>query len=93
MPNHIHLILSEPKQGTIATVLQILKQRYTVAMKRSDPTLYQQIEHETAHPPPMPVWETRYYDFSILDPDTYDDKVHYIHQNPARSVLAQTAAA
>ncbi len=92
MPNHIHLILTEPKQGTIATVLQVLKQRYAVAMKKMDPDLYRRIEHETAHPPPMPVWETRYYDFNLIDPETYDEKVHYIHQNPVRAGLSATAA-
>jgi len=28
MPNHIHLLISEPQQGTQSTVMQVLKQRY-----------------------------------------------------------------
>ena len=27
MPNHVHLLISEPKKGTPSTVLQMLKQR------------------------------------------------------------------
>ena len=27
MPNHVHLLMSEPKKGTPSTVLQMLKQR------------------------------------------------------------------
>jgi putative transposase len=34
MPNHVHLLISEPKQGTIATVIQCLK----VAMARYQKT-------------------------------------------------------
>lgn len=92
MPNHIHLILTEPKVKSVATIMQVLKQRYAVAMKKADPALYRQIEQETAHPPPMPIWETRYYDFNLTDPETYDEKVHYIHQNPVRAGLSKSAA-
>jgi putative transposase len=29
MPDHIHLLISEPEWGTQSTVMQVLKQRYT----------------------------------------------------------------
>ena len=32
MPEHIHLLISEPKVGTPATVMQVLKQRVSRAM-------------------------------------------------------------
>src|ERR1700677_1312466 len=28
MPNHIHLLISEPERGTQSTVMRVLKQRY-----------------------------------------------------------------
>ena len=41
MPEHIHLLLSEPEVGTPATVMQVLKQRTAHALlprrKRRDP--------------------------------------------------------
>src|SRR5213082_1623548 len=33
MPNHVHLLISEPKKGTPSTVLQMLKQRVSRKMR------------------------------------------------------------
>src|SRR5229473_5679239 len=39
MPNHVHLLMSEPKKGTPSTVLQMLKQRVSRKMrKKKSPT-------------------------------------------------------
>jgi len=35
MPNHVHLLMSEPCKGTISTVLQMLKQRVARKMRRA----------------------------------------------------------
>ena len=89
MPEHIHLVLSEPRVGLIATVLQVLKQRYSTAMKKVDPAFFRRLEQKTAHPPPCPVWETRYYDFNLTQAATEEEKVHYIHVNPIRRGLVK----
>jgi putative transposase len=34
MPEHIHLLISEPKTGTPSTVLQVLKQRVSQRLRR-----------------------------------------------------------
>src|SRR6266446_10314414 len=34
MPNHVHLLMSEPKKGTPSTVMQMLKQRVSRMMRR-----------------------------------------------------------
>ncbi len=34
MPNHVHLLMSEPKKGTPSTVMQMLKQRASRKMRR-----------------------------------------------------------
>src|SRR6266849_9740492 len=34
MPNHVHLLISEPKKGTPSTVLQMLKQRVSRKMRQ-----------------------------------------------------------
>jgi putative transposase len=33
MPNHVHLLMSEPKKGTPSTVMQMLKQRVSRKMR------------------------------------------------------------
>ncbi len=34
MPEHVHLLMSEPKKGTPSTVLQMLKQRVSRKMRK-----------------------------------------------------------
>jgi len=34
MPNHVHVLMSEPKKGTPSTVLQMLKQRVSRRMRK-----------------------------------------------------------
>ena len=40
MPEHIHLLISEPERGTPSTVMQVLKQRFArrVLRRRRNPT-------------------------------------------------------
>ena len=35
MPNHVHLLMSEPKKGSPSTVLQMLKQRVSRNMRKT----------------------------------------------------------
>ena len=39
MPDHIHLLMSEPEVGTPSTVMQVLKQRVSRRLRRKGPTL------------------------------------------------------
>jgi REP-associated tyrosine transposase len=78
MPEHVHLLVSEPQEGTLSGALQILKQ--TVSRKLPHPT------------PDKPFWEARYYDFNVLTDRKWTEKLRYIHRNPvARGLVAEPA--
>jgi len=66
MPEHIHLLLSEPEVGTPSTVMQVLKQRTARAllpkMKPRDP---RQIKLFGEMPARAPLWQTRFHDFNV----------------------------
>ncbi|MFZ0478332.1 MAG: transposase [Terriglobales bacterium] len=66
MPEHIHLLISEPEVGTPSTVMQVLKQRTARALlpktKRRDP---RQIELFEEAPERDPFWQSRFYDFNV----------------------------
>ena len=67
MPEHVHLLVNEPARITVATALQVLKQRVSAKLK----------------PPGQPhFWQTRYYDFNVSSGKKFDEKLHYIHRNP-----------
>jgi putative transposase len=71
MPEHVHMIISEPQVGTIATVMQALK--VSVSKIRG-----------TAE---SPLWQKRYYDHNVRDEDSFWDKICYMHRNPVKRGL------
>jgi hypothetical protein len=67
MPNHIHLLISEPAKGTPSTVMQVLKQRVSRRMRRKKrkQTSSAQLNlrfDRLGHALPQ-FWQPRFYDF------------------------------
>ena len=75
MPNHVHLLLSEPPQGTLADAIKSLKQ----GVSRR---LIGRAEH---------FWQKRYYDFNVRNERQFVDKLRYIHRNPVDARLVRPA--
>jgi putative transposase len=75
MPEHVHLLVSEPGLGTLATALQALKQSVarTLALRGSEP-----------------FWQARYYDFNVWTAKKQTEKLKYLHRNPVtRGLVAR----
>ena len=73
MPNHVHLLLSEPKQHILATTLSVLKGETSKHLK-SDLKQF---------------WQTRYYDFNVFTHKKFVEKLRYIHRNPVTEGLVE----
>lgn len=73
MPEHVHLLISEPERGSLALSLQMLKQ--VVSRKLS-------ITHGKE-----PFWQPRYYDFNVWSERKVTEKLRYIHRNPVKRGL------
>ncbi len=88
MPEHIHLLMSEPEVGTPSTVMQVLKQRTARALlpktKRRDP---RQIELFAEAPERAPFWQSRFYDFNVWTDRKRVEKLRYMHGNPVKRGL------
>ena len=86
MPEHIHLLLSEPEVGTPSTVMQVLKQRTarTLLPKRKacDPRQGKLFGEERP-----PFWQTRFYDFNVRTDNKRAEKLRYMHCNPVQRGL------
>jgi putative transposase len=67
MPEHVHLLLSEPEHGTLATALQAMKQAVSRALGSGDGEAF---------------WQARYYDFNVFSARKRIEKLRYIHRNP-----------
>jgi putative transposase len=89
MPEHIHLLISEPDRGTPSTVMQVLKQRFARSVlgdmrrrkNRSQASLWEEAL-DSGH-----VWQRRFYDFVVRTEIKKIEKLKYIHRNPVRRGL------
>ena len=90
MPEHFHLLMTEPEVGTPSTVLQVLKQRTAHALlakkKRGDPR--QQILFPEN--PRLPFWQARFYDFNVWTTKKRIEKLRYMHRNPVKRGLVSS---
>ena len=71
MPEHVHVLISEPARGTPSTVLQMLKQRVSRALRE-----------ERAVGDLRQFWQTRFYDFNVFTNKKKREKLEYMHANP-----------
>jgi len=91
MPNHIHLLISEPEKGTPSTVMQVLKQRVS---KRLRPGRRKRVSAAQLRLPldcvddALPrFWQERFYDFNVWSRKKKLEKLQYMHLNPIKRKL------
>ena len=69
MPEHIHLLLSEPAKGTPSTVMQVLKQRVSRRLRRKRrkkvSSSQLRLPFRGAHDFLPQFWQPRFYDFNV----------------------------
>ncbi len=95
MPEHFHLLISDPGKGDPGTALQILKQRVShEALKIIPPTLSQKKGKNGAPTSPPgsnhaehQFWQRRFYDFNVWSRPKQIEKLKYMHRNPVRRGL------
>jgi putative transposase len=73
MPEHVHILVSEPERGTLAIAIQMLKQITAKELQRAEGTSF---------------WQVRYYDFNVLTDCKRIEKLRYMHRNPVERRLA-----
>ena len=66
MPNHVHLLLSEPKHHLLSYTLRAVK-TLTSRKFKGDRKQF---------------WQLRYHDRNIITQTKFVEKVRYIHRNP-----------
>ena len=73
MPEHVHLLIGEPRRGKIADLLKSLKQGVS-----------RRLIGEAEH-----FWQKRYYDFNVRNHRQFVEKLRYIHRNPVKRGLCE----
>jgi putative transposase len=89
MPDHIHLLISEPVKGTPSTVIQVLKQRVSrrLRRKRRAPVAQLNLLFATSDDSLPRFWQRRFYDFNVWSLKKRVEKLHYMHMNPLKRKL------
>jgi putative transposase len=75
MPEHVHLLVSEPASEVLATAIQALK--ISVARRA--------IQCGTKRDGAF--WQKRYYDHNVRTQASFVDKLRYMHRNPVKRGL------
>jgi putative transposase len=90
MPEHVHLLLSEPERGMLADALKSLKQGVSRRLVAGDPSggpLKPGVDLSGDFP--QHFWQKRYYDFNVRNYRQFVEKLRYIHRNPVKRGLCQ----
>jgi len=87
MPEHVHLLISEPPGATPSKVMQVLKQRVSRRLRRKQrrhvnlPQL--RLPFHQAHDSLPQFWQARSYDFNVWSRKKFVEKLNCGHMNPA----------
>jgi len=91
MPEHIHLLISEPELGSPSKVMQVLKQRTARALlpkrRRRNPLQRNLFADEVQ---PRAFWQARFYDFNVWTTRKRVEKLRYMHRNPVKRGLVES---
>lgn len=67
MPEHVHLLVGEPRRSSLSVALQVLKQQTSRKLKGRGEVQF---------------WQRRYYDFNVWSEEKRVEKLRYMHRNP-----------
>jgi putative transposase len=76
MPEHFHLLITEPDVGDPSVVMKVIKERFT-----------KQLHHGGVRT--GPIWQKRFYDFNVSTSKKRIEKLRYMHRNPVKRGLAE----
>ena len=87
MPEHFHLLMSEPEKGDPSVVMKVVKQRFArLVRKRQNAAqldLWAGVGEEH-------VWQKRFYDFNVWTERKRVEKLRYMHRNPVKRGLVES---
>ena len=73
MPEHVHLLLSEPPKTSLSAIFRALKTGTSKQLKGERPRF----------------WQLNYYDFNVFTQPKFVEKLRYIHRNPVTRGLVE----
>jgi putative transposase len=90
MPEHFHMLVSEPDVGTLSTVMQVLKQRVARELLRRRKPCPDEADL-WSNDALSQFWQRRFYDFNVWSRMKEREKLAYMHHNPVKRGLVERA--
>ncbi len=91
MPEHVHLLVSEPERRDLSVAMKALKQavaRRVLAALRQRASRQGELFPEAEVP--RSFWQARFYDFNVWTKKKRIEKLRYIHRNPVTRGLVRS---
>jgi len=105
MPEHFHLLITEPEVGDPSVVMKVLKERFTRKLRTEGAPLIASFAMSgipegapliasfamsgIPRPEPAKIWQKRFYDFNVWTERKHVEKLRYIHRNPVKRGLVE----
>ena len=91
MPEHVHLLLTEPPKGNPSKILQVLKQKVSAGLRKGRKTSPKQLalRFPEAQTDELHFWQRRFYDFNVWSEKKLWEKLNYMHRNPVERKLVR----
>ena len=77
MPEHIHLLVSEPADGMLSKAMQVLKMNVSIHARMCGERIAGK----------SPFWQTRYFDHNVRNHEGFITQLRYLHRNPVKRGL------
>jgi putative transposase len=95
MPEHIHLLVSEPQRETLSTAIQALKLGVVRSLRCASAVVTARRSRKTGETWGTPVyperfWQARFYDFNVWTERKRIEKLRYVHRNPVERGLVSS---
>jgi putative transposase len=90
MPEHVHLLVSEPERGNPSVVMQALKQGFARSLLRKLRSAADPRQGDLAGAAALEqgrIWQHRFYDFAVFTEKKRIEKLRYMHRNPVKRGL------
>jgi putative transposase len=98
MPEHFHLLITEPEVGDPSVVMKVIKERFSKQVHASEEnarkahSFAENANESGTHADPEAkerIWQKRFYDFNVWSAHKQTEKVKYMHWNPVKRGLVE----
>ncbi len=90
MPEHVHLLVSEPPGSNPSIALQVLKQQVSRTLRKGHeraPAGKLRVKFAEGQVEEKHFWQRRFYDFNVWSEEKFREKLEYMHNNPVKRGL------